>query len=80
MIASVVACFKKRRVSSTVEFVVLVLIVKAPMVAFPLPQLPTLSIEDSVVGPSTQVVPKKFSSGMLFLTSLLVDLLIVSLP
>ena len=38
---------------------VLVLIVKAFMVAFPLPQLSTLSVEATVIRPSTRVVLEK---------------------
>lgn len=59
MIAGTIISFKRIRVSNPVELNVLVLIVKALMVAFPLPQLSTLLAEATVIGPSTRVVLEK---------------------
>jgi hypothetical protein len=59
VIVGTVISFKRIRVSNPMEPNVLVLIVKALMVAFPLPQLSTLSVEATVTRPSTRVVLEK---------------------
>jgi len=59
VIAGAATHFQKRRVSILMEPGVLVSIIEALVVAFPLPQLPALLVEATVVGPSTRVIPEE---------------------
>lgn len=66
VIAGAATHFQKRRVSILMEPGVLVSIIEALVVAFPLPQLPALLIEATVVGPSTRVIPKEIKFKNVF--------------
>ena len=58
-IISIVTHFKRRRVSTLVDFGVIVSIIEVIVMTFPLPQFPALLIEVIVVEPFTRVVPHR---------------------
>jgi hypothetical protein len=59
VIAGAATHFQKRRVSILMEPGVLVSIIEAPVIAFPLLQLLALLVEATVVRLSTRVIPEE---------------------
>jgi hypothetical protein len=70
VIAGAATHFQKRRVSILMEPGVLVSIIEALVVAFPLPQLPALLVEATVLGLLLELFLRKLSSRMFSPTSL----------
>ena len=59
MIVSIATRFKRRKVSTLIDFYVMVSILEVIMMAFTLPQFPTLLIGAIVVKPFTWVIPHR---------------------